>query len=245
MFNGWYWRAIEAQRVDSPRRQVGVIVAALIVLTAAACTTDGLTSALVSTPPASVAIERIDGAPEHTFRKLVQDLSEEAEARRITVVSREGAARYRIRGYMAAHTHHGRTTIAWVWDIYDADQNRALRISGEEDVGPGGKNAWETDEGLLHRISQTGMDRIAGFLSAPSQEGNSTALGSSDRSFAIAGSNDDFSPESAGIFRTSSDAAGVDLAGDPQLQVAGAQSLKRPVVQVGPASADMMASVSH
>jgi hypothetical protein len=244
MCSEWYWRAFEAQRVDLPRRQAGVIVATLIVLIVAACTTDGLTTALVSTSSASVAIERIDGAPEHTFRKLLQDLSEEAEARKITVVSREGAARYRIRGYMAAHTRHGRTTVAWVWDIYDAEQNRAFRISGEEDAGPGGKNAWETDEEVLHRISQSGMDRIASFLSAPSQEGSRTP-GPFDRSFAIAGSNDDFSPESAGIFRPSGDAAGVDLTGDPRLRAADAQSPGRPSVQAGSAGADKMASISQ
>ncbi|MBO0756810.1 MAG: hypothetical protein J2P54_13200, partial [Bradyrhizobiaceae bacterium] len=129
MLGGWYRSAAGAPRSDLPRRRIGVIVAAPIALTAAACTTDGLTAGSVS-PRTSVAFERIDGAPEHVFRKLVQDLSKEAEARQIAVVSRGGAARYWIRGYVAAHTHNGRTTIAWVWDIYDADQSRALRISG-------------------------------------------------------------------------------------------------------------------
>jgi hypothetical protein len=192
MFGGWYRRAAVAPHSDLPR-WIGVIVAAPIAFAAAACTTDGLTTGSVS-PGTSVAFERIDGAPELVFRKLVQDLSDEAEARQIAVVSRDGAARYRIRGYVAAHAHNGRTTIAWVWDIYDADQSRALRISGEEDAGPAAKNAWETNDELLHRLSRVGMDRIAAFLSAPSKEAGLQAPGS-DRTFASAGSNNGISPE--------------------------------------------------
>jgi hypothetical protein len=186
MLGGWYRRATGAPHLDLSR-WIGIIVAAPIAFTAAACTTDGLTTGSVSAG-SSVAFERIDGAPEHVFLKLVQDLSEEAEARQITVVSRDGAARYRIRGYVAAHTHNGRTTIAWVWDIYDADRSRALRIAGEEDAGPAAKNAWETDDELLHRLSRVGMDRIAAFLSAPSTEASLQASGS-DRMFAGAGNN--------------------------------------------------------
>lgn len=177
MLDGWYRRASGALRADLSRRRIGVIVATPIALTAAACTTDGLTTGSVS-PRTSVAFERIDGAPEQVFRKLVQDLSEEAEARQIAVVSRDGAARYRIRGYMAAYTHNGRTTIAWVWDIYGADKSRALRISGEEDAGRAGRNAWATDDELLHRLSRVGIERIATFLSAPSPEARLMAPGS-------------------------------------------------------------------
>ena len=50
----------------------------------------------------------------------------------MAIVSREGAATYRVRGYLARAVDRGRTTIAWVWDVYDARQARALRITGEE-----------------------------------------------------------------------------------------------------------------
>ena len=229
MLGGWYRRATGASHVDLPR-WIGVIVAAPFALTAAACTTDGLTTGSVS-PRTSVAVERIDGAPEHVFRKLVQDLSEEAEARRITVVSRDGAARYRIRGYVAAHTHNGRTTITWVWDIYDADQSRALRVSGEEDAEGAAKNTWETDDELLHRLSHVGMDRIAAFLSAPSSEASLRAPGS-DHVFASAGNNG-ITSESANIFRPTG--------GDSDAQ----STDGRPVVHSGLAGADTVVSISN
>ncbi len=182
-------------------RRIGIIAAAFFGLCAAGCTTDNLTTGSIATPRVSVAFDRIDGPPESVFRKLVQNLTEEAEARQIAVVSREGAARYRIRGYVAAHVHRGRTTIAWIWDVYDADQNRALRISGEEDAGRAGKDAWaDTDDQVLRRMSRTGMERLVSFLAAPSQEANLQA--SAERAVTVAGTGDDFTPESAGIFRT-------------------------------------------
>lgn len=240
MLGRWYRRATGTLGAGLPRRRIGVIFAAPIALTATACTTDGLTTGSVS-QRTSVAFERIDGAPEHVFRKLVQDLSEEAETRQIAVVARDEVARYRIRGYVAAHTHNGRTTIAWVWDIYDADQSRALRISGQEDAGRAGKNAWETDDEVLHRLSRVGMDRIAAFLSAPSPEARLTAPGS-DRAFAVAGSSNDISSESASIFRP----AGGDSTKELHVRAADAQSAEgRPVVRPGSAGADTVAFISN
>lgn len=239
MLGVWYRRATAALGARLPRRRIAVIVVAPIALTATACTTDGLTTGSVSTRT-SVAFERIDGAPEHVFRKLVQDLSEEAEARRIAVVSREGAARYRIRGYVATHTYNGRTTIAWVWDIYDAD-HRALRISGEEDAGRTGENPWDTDDEVLHRLSRVGMDRIAAFLSAPSPEASLTAP-RADNMLAIAGNSNAIKPESASISRP----VGGDSTKDLHVRAAGAQSAEgRTAARPGSAGADTVASVSN
>ena len=89
-----------------------------------------------------------------------------ANARKIAVVSREMPAQYRIRGYVAAHIRGKRTTLAWVWDIYSADQQRAMRISGEV---PGTSHAWAAaDDQAIGRMAQDGMDRLASFLAAPS-----------------------------------------------------------------------------
>jgi hypothetical protein len=71
----------------------------------AGCSSSGLAPGLsnVSTRGTTVAFESIDGPPESVFRTLVQQLNQEAQARQVAVVSRETAASYRIRGYVAAH----------------------------------------------------------------------------------------------------------------------------------------------
>jgi hypothetical protein len=164
-----------ADRRRSPARGIVLAwpVAAFLSVAAAlglaGCSSSGLPSGLnnVNLPGTTVTFESIDGPPETVFRGLVQQLNQEAQARQVSVVSREGAAQYRIRGYVAAHVQGKRTMISWVWDIYDADRQRVLRLSGEE-AGPPGRTAWgAADDQVIGHIARDGMTRLAAFLSSP------------------------------------------------------------------------------
>jgi hypothetical protein len=116
----------------------------------------------------TVAFESIDGPPETVFKGLVRELNQEAQARQISVVSRESAAQYRIRAYVAAHVQGKKTTISWVWDVYDAEHQRAMRLNGEE-VGTSSRTAWNAaDDQVLNHIARDGMTRLAAFLADPS-----------------------------------------------------------------------------
>lgn len=162
------------------RHLVHVLVVALLASITAACKHDaGPMASAQGVPSATLAFESIDGPPIGVFNKLVQNLSEEADARQVAVVSREGPAHYRVRGYLAAHIERNQTVIAWVWDIYDSQQNRALRITGEEPA-PGVRNvrnAWSAaDERVLRRIAQASLDNLTRFLGTPS---GSTAVADS------------------------------------------------------------------
>ncbi len=107
------------------------------------------------------------------FRKLVASLNDEAGARQIAVVSRAAPATYRVRGYVSALVERDKTIFAWVWDVYDADKRRALRITGEEPAAPAAatpvrRDAWAAaDEQVLRRMARNGMEQIAGFLNSP------------------------------------------------------------------------------
>ena len=73
-----------------------------------------------------------------------------------------------MRGYLAAQVIRGRTHISWVWDVYDDDKLRALRITGEEAGGRGGGDPWSVaDEPMLRRIARASMDRLAAYLGNP------------------------------------------------------------------------------
>jgi len=144
----------------------------LIGALASGCTTDGTTSnvSLVSGEPVgpTIAFESIAGPPPGVFNKLVDDLSAEAQTRNLATASREGAASYRVRGYLAAQVLRGRTHISWVWDVYDAGKSRSLRISGEEAGGRAGGDPWSVaDDPMLRKIVRTSMDQLAAFLSDP------------------------------------------------------------------------------
>jgi hypothetical protein len=114
---------------------------------------------------ATVAFESIDGPPPQIFDRMVGVLDSESKLRNLSVVSREGQASYRVRSYLAAEVNHGRTSIAWVWDVYDSNQQRALRLSGEEPAGKTGRDAWAAaDDLVLRRIAQAGFSGLSAMI---------------------------------------------------------------------------------
>jgi hypothetical protein len=150
---------------------------------ASGCTTDGTTSnASLATNTAigsTIAFESIAGPPPGVFNRLVDDLSTEAVSRNLAIASREGAANYRVRGYLAAQVIRGRTHVSWVWDVYDGGKQRALRITGEEAGGRAGGDPWSVaDDPLVRKIARTSMDQLAAFLSNPGAPEAATAIAS-------------------------------------------------------------------
>jgi hypothetical protein len=145
-------------------------------LTLGGCVSDGgptaASNAFASTGAVTVAFESVDGPPPQVFDRLVDALDSEAKLRGVPVVSREGAATYRVRSYLSAQVRGKRTTIAWVWDVYDGSQQRALRLTGEEIATRSGADAWAAaDDTVLRRIAQaglTGLNGVLGGRSAPS-----------------------------------------------------------------------------
>jgi hypothetical protein len=110
---------------------------------------------------ATVTFESIDGPPPQVFDRMVSVLDTESKLRNLSIVSRESAATYRVRSYLSAQVVRGRTTIAWVWDVYDGSQQRALRLSGQEPAGKGGRDAWAAaDDMVLRRIAQAGLSGL-------------------------------------------------------------------------------------
>jgi hypothetical protein len=143
----------------------------------------------------TVAFESVDGPPPQVFDRLVRALETESTARSFTIVSREAQASYRVRSYLSAQVRRGRTVIAWVWDVYDRDQERALRLSGEEPAGKGGRDAWASaDDQLMRRIALAGLNGLNGLINgtAPAQNAPATP-----RSGPAVAQSDENRPESA------------------------------------------------
>jgi len=140
---------------------------------------------------ATVAFESIDGPPPQIFDRMVGVLDSESKLRNLSVVSREGQATYRVRSYLAAEINHGRTSIAWVWDVYDSNQQRALRLSGEEPAGKSGRDVWAAaDDLVLRRIAQAGFSGLSAMINgtapadvppAPAPDRRGPAVASADQ----------------------------------------------------------------
>lgn len=114
---------------------------------------------------ATVAFESIDGPPPPVFDRMVNVLDTESKLRNLSIVSREGGASYRVRSYLSAQVVRGRTMISWVWDVYDNNQQRALRLSGEEPAGKAGRDAWAAaDDLVLRKIAQAGLSGLSSMI---------------------------------------------------------------------------------
>jgi hypothetical protein len=149
-----------------------IIAAALLVVTCAlgGCAGGGGASASFAmasgdSSGATVAFESIDGPPPAVFDRMVSVLDTESKLRNLSIVSREGGASYRVRSYLSAQVVRGRSMIAWVWDVYDNNQQRALRLSGEEPAGKAGRDAWAAaDDLVLRKIAQAGLAGLSGMI---------------------------------------------------------------------------------
>ena len=134
----------------------GVIAALLAACAACTETTSSNVALTAGGSGPTIAFESIDGPPVGVFNRLVDNISTEAQSRNVAIASREGAANYRVRGYLAAQVIRGRTHISWVWDVYDDVKVRALRIRGEEAGGRAGGDPWSiADEAMLRRIARS------------------------------------------------------------------------------------------
>lgn len=126
----------------------------------------------------TVAFESIDGPPPQVFDRMVGVLDSESKLRSLSIVSREGTAAYRVRSYLSAQVVRGRTMIAWVWDVYDSNQQRALRLSGEEPAGKAGRDAWAAaDDLVLRRIAQAGLSGLSGMINGGPADSPAPAAG--------------------------------------------------------------------
>jgi hypothetical protein len=182
--------ALIASCLKAPR---ATIAAALLVVSCAlgGCASGGATGsgsyAMASTGSGpTVAFESIDGPPPQVFDRMVSVLDSESKLRNLSIVSREGGAAYRVRSYLSAQVVRGKTVIAWVWDVYDNNQQRALRLSGEEAAGKAGRDAWAAaDDLVLRKIAQAGLSGLSGMINgtpdaapAPAPERRGPAIAS-------------------------------------------------------------------
>ena len=148
------------------------IVAALLAACAAGCS---------ETTSSNVALTSGAFRPDHRVRidrrpagRRVQPAGRQhLQPRRrrasVAIASREGAANYRVRGYLAAQVDPrphayllGRGTSTTTTKL------RTLRIAGEEPAAARGADPWSVaDEAMLRRIARASMERLAAFLAIP------------------------------------------------------------------------------
>ena len=154
-------------------RCFGVVAVLVLGLAVSACVGSGQLANLTETARPTIAIESIEAPPSTDVPRFVTMLKDEAAQRRIAA-SAPSEANYRLHGYLDARTDNTAapapraaaaseaTSIAWMLDVYDGDQHRLVRLSGEEKIA--GRASASTDDQALRRIARAGMDQFAAFL---------------------------------------------------------------------------------
>jgi hypothetical protein len=187
----WLGSAIAKLCVDkSLGRVLGVVAVVALGCAASGCSTGGQNIGAFAQQTSggpTLAFESIDGPPPAVFERLVTALNSEAQGKAVAIVPRDTSAAYHVRSYLSAQVRRGRSVIAWVFDVYDRDQQRALRLTGEETAGKAGRDAWAAaDDQLLRRIAQAGLTGISAYFGggeappAPQAPGRGPAIASAD-----------------------------------------------------------------
>jgi len=116
-------------------------------------------------PGIPIAVAPIEGPPEAVQSAFSDALAQAAASHQVTIAD-DGQARFRIKGYLTADTTEaGKTQLTYVWDVFDAANRRAQRITGSDQAAGDAADPWShVDAKALQRIAGKSMDGIADFL---------------------------------------------------------------------------------
>ena len=172
-------RLAAAPRCGVCRQHLHLTVLLLLGLIAAGCALEGQSPGpLAAGRTATIAIESIEGPPPAVSKRLVAELTQAAEARQLAVVSVEDQPIYRLHAYFTPYVENGKTSIAWVWDLYGPDERRAARLTGAEPSGPSSKDDWAAvDDHVVQRIARSGIDRVLMYLNGDDTSPRTPSVG--------------------------------------------------------------------
>ena len=108
------------------------------------------------------------GSPGRGHRALNAALAQAAADHQVMLVDDAQAPRFRLKGYVTASAaQDGKTALAYVWDVFDASNRRAQRVTGTQEVAGDPADPWSRLDGkALQRIAGKSMDGIADFLAS-------------------------------------------------------------------------------
>ncbi|SDR55973.1 hypothetical protein SAMN05519103_05251 [Rhizobiales bacterium GAS113] len=119
-------------------------------------------------PGVPITVEAVEGPPDAVQSALTAAFTQAAANHQVTVVDGGQAPRFRLKGYLTAYTApDGKTALAYVWDLFDAANRRAQRVTGVEETSGDPADPWSrVDDRTLQRIASKSMDGIADFLAS-------------------------------------------------------------------------------
>jgi hypothetical protein len=119
----------------------------------------------VSPSGATIAFASLEGAPPALSAGFRDQLTAAAASRDIATADGQSAD-YLVRGYLTAYPVAERTTIAFVWDVFDKQKRHATRIDDTVTVQQSAQNSWSlADPTVMANVAAKSADDLAAFLS--------------------------------------------------------------------------------
>ncbi len=160
---------VRRRRMGGLRSRKALSVAAVVaVFGLGACQDAGFEASAPprAAPGVPIAVEAIEGPPAEVTGALNAALVQAAADHQVTLVDDTQAPRFRVKGYVTSDpAADGKTELAYVWDVFDASNRRAQRVTGTLEVAGDPADPWaRLDPATVKRIASKSMDGIADFL---------------------------------------------------------------------------------
>ena len=108
----------------------------------------------------------IVGATVDVATPLTERLAQRARARGIRLAGNtDPSTTHVLKGYFSTLNEGGRTTVIYVWDVYDPSGNRLHRINGQQKAPAGGGEGWAAvSPATMQAIADSTIDQLASWL---------------------------------------------------------------------------------
>ena len=108
----------------------------------------------------------IVGATVDVATPLTERLAQRARARGIRLAGNtDPSTTHVLKGYFSTLTEGGRTTVIYVWDVYDPSGNRLHRINGQQKAPAGSGEGWAAvPPATMQAIADSTIDQLASWL---------------------------------------------------------------------------------
>ena len=159
--------AFKSVVLDPPRPAESVGGASgLDAVTAPAAEPTAFEAATQLAATATIRIDPVVGAPANAVQAMSQRIASRSDERGIGLVPPGSpGATHDMKGYFSAITESGRTTVIFVWDVFDTSGNRLHRIQGRETSAGTGPDGWSSvSPGMMESIGIRTVDELAQWL---------------------------------------------------------------------------------
>ncbi|MGE0233000.1 MAG: hypothetical protein AB7O39_11200 [Flavobacteriaceae bacterium] len=156
-------------KADAFPARILAVFALLLAVTLGACSDVAPPAPSVGQPAGPIAFEPVTGLPDSKAAELAAALGQRAASRNLVVVSRDDPKlRYKIKGYFSAHASTERSSVSFIWDVFDKNDARVHRFEGTQQApATGASDPWgSVSPEAIDSIADATTAELARFLSS-------------------------------------------------------------------------------